>query len=254
MTGQCLAAGCYLSQYGGLVSFPLVTIAGLVDGINPCAIGMILLLLGYLIIFAKKPERVLKTGILYIAAIYLTYLIIGLFFYKSIGFINLTSFKEGFNKVLAGLFLVGAAINIKDWFYYRQRREVKGFLSRLWELHLEIPQRARSDLQRLVEQVSYPAVIALGVLVTLLETPCSLPIYVGTTKILSESGLNFSLILAYFMYYNFLFILPLVLILIAVWKGKEMVELKEWEHRGKTWMKLMIGVLLLVMGIWFWVW
>lgn len=253
MTGQCVAAGCYLSQHGGLVSFPLVTIAGLVDGINPCAIGMLLLLLGYLIVFAKKPERVLKTGILYIATIYITYLIIGLFFYKSIGLINLTSFRGGFNKILGSLLLLGAAINIKDWFYYRQRREVKGFLSRFWELHLEIPQKLRPNLQKLVEQVSYPTVIVLGIFVTLLETPCSLPIYVGTAKILSESGLNFPLILAYFMYYNFLFVLPLILILILIWKGKEMVDLKEWEHKSKAWMKLAIGFLLLVMGIWFWI-
>lgn len=255
MTGQCTAVACFLERSGGLVSFPLVTIAGLVDGVNPCAIGMMLLLLGYLIVFAKKPERVLKTGILYIATIYVTYLLIGLLFYQSIGFLNLTSSREVFNRVLGSLLLAAGTVNIKDWFYYRQGKgKAKGLLGKFWNFHLEIPQKVRPDLQKLVEQVSYPAVVVLGFLVTLLETPCSLPLYVGTAKILSQSGMIFPLVLTYFLYYNFLFVLPLIVILILVWRGKELVALKEWEHQGKAWMKLAIGGLLLVMGIWFWLW
>ena len=144
MNGQCTAAGCYLQEHGGLVSFPLVTIAGLVDGVNPCAIGMLLLLLGYLIIFAKRPERVLKTGILYIGAIYLTYLLLGLLFYQSVNFLNFTSFRESFNKILGGLLLAAGTINIKDWFYYRgARKEIRGVWGKFWDFHLEIPQKIR---------------------------------------------------------------------------------------------------------------
>jgi len=80
-TEKCTSAGCYLIKGGGIVSFPIVTLAGIMDGINPCAIGMLIMLLGYLIVFAKKPERVLKTGVLYIGTIYVTYFILGLLFY-----------------------------------------------------------------------------------------------------------------------------------------------------------------------------
>lgn len=254
MSQSCSAVACFLERSGGLVSFPLVTIAGLVDGVNPCAIGMMLLLLGYLIVFAKKPERVLKTGILYIGTIYLTYLFIGLFFYRSLDFLNFTPFREVFNKILGSLLLTAGMINVKDWFYYQKRREFGGILGKLWEFHLEIPQKARPNLQKLVGQVSYPAVVILAVLVTLLETPCSLPLYLGTAQILLQSGLIFPLVIGYFLYYNFLFVLPLILILFLVWQGKELVALKEWEHKGRAWMKLSIGLLLMIMGIWFWLW
>ena len=56
----CTNAVCQLAKNGGLVSFPLVTIAGLIDSLNPCAITMIVLLLTSLIIFSKRKERVLQ--------------------------------------------------------------------------------------------------------------------------------------------------------------------------------------------------
>lgn len=238
MDNSCGAAACYLEEHGGLVSFPLVTIAGLVDGVNPCAIGMILLLLGYLIIFAKKPQKVLLLGGAYILTIYLTYLAIGLFFFKTVSILNLSGWGGTFEKVLGGGLLLAGVINIKDHFAPQL------------PIHLQIPQKSRKFLMSLVERSSLPAVIILGILVTLLETPCSLPIYAGTATILASSGMPFLGILAYFLYYNLLFVLPLLVILLLVWKGKDLVILKEWEHKGKKWMKLSIGLLLLLMGFW----
>ena len=101
-----------------------------------------------------------------------------------------------------------------------------------------------------MEKVSYPTTIVLGMLVTLLETPCSLPIYVGTATILAQSGMAFPLVIGYFLYYNFLFVLPLIVVLLIMWRGKKLVEVKEWEHKAKKWMHLGLAVVLLGMGIW----
>lgn len=238
MEQTCTSIACYLATCGGKITFPLITVAGLVDGINPCAIGMILLLLGYIIVFARKPEKILKLGGVYILTVYLTYLAIGLLFYRSVETLNLTPYRVVFDRILGGVLLFTGLVNIKDFF-----APGKGF-------SLEIPQKARPKLLKLVERVSLPATIVLAILVTILETPCSLPIYVGTATILNYSGFSLPVILAYFAYYNFLFILPLIVILLLVWRGREMVSLKEWEHKAKRWMKLSIGVLLALMGIW----
>lgn len=232
----CSAAGCFLQREGGLVSFPLVTIAGLVDGINPCAIGMILLLLGYLLIFAKKPEKVLPLGLVYIGTVYLTYLGIGFFFWKISGFLQLQEWGEIFKKGLGGALLLAGIVNIKDFFAPQL------------PLHLQIPDQVRPKLLALVEKTSFPAVVLLAFLVTLLETPCSLPVYVGTVTILAQAGLPIWQVVGYFLYYNLLFVLPLIVILIITWKGKQIVELKEWEHKYKKTMKLSLGVLLVAMA------
>ena len=253
MTGECTAAGCYLEQHGGLVSFPLVTIAGLVDGINPCAIGMLVLLLGYLLVFAKKPERVLKTGILYIGTVYLTYLLVGYLLFSSLNIFHFSSYRQFFNPILGGILLLAGLVNIKD-FWFVQVRDGQGLWAQVKSFHLEIPQKARPGLLKIVEQVSYPTTIILAVTVTLIETPCSLPIYVGTLNILSQAGLPFWGILGYFLYYNFLFVLPLIIILLVVWQGERVVEVKEWEHKYRRWMKLAIGILLVVIAGWTILW
>lgn len=238
MEQTCTSVACYLAACGGRITFPLITVAGLVDGINPCAIGMILLLLGYIIVFARKPEKILKLGGVYIISVYLTYLAIGLLFYRSVETINLTPYRILFDRILGVVLLFAGLVNIKDFFV-----PGKGF-------SLEIPQKARPGLLKLVERASLPATVILAILVTFLETPCSLPIYVGTATILNYSGFSLPAVLAYFAYYNFLFILPLIVILFLVWKGREMVTLKEWEHRAKRFMKLSLGILLLIMGGW----
>ena len=242
--GICTGAACNLAQNGGIISLPLVTLAGLVDSLNPCAIAMIILLLTYLVIFAKKPKRVLPTGLLYIGAVFLTYLAIGLIFYKSFRLLNLTPLRFYFNKILGSLLVLTGFINIKDFFLPS------------FGPHFEIPKTTRPFLKRLAERISYPTAGLLGIFVTILETPCSLPIYVGTANILAQSGLAKPVVFAYFLYYNFLFILPLLLILFLVWRGSEwrIIELQELEHKGKRWMKLSLGLLLLVMGIWLVLW
>lgn len=240
--GDCTAIGCYLEQQGGLVSFPLVTIAGLVDGINPCAIGMMVMLLGYLIVFAKKPQRVVQIGLTYVTTIFLTYLVIGLAFYSVVTQIQELISVGIVNQVIGVILGVAALIMLKDV---------------VWPdspIHLRIPGASKEKLMGLIEKVSLPATIVLGIAVTVLETPCSLPIYVGTATILANSGLALPLVVAYFLYYNLLFVLPLLMVLFVVWRGKKLVEIKEWEHKAEKWMKLSLGLVLLVLAVWLVFW
>lgn len=235
---ECSRLACYLQGKEGLLSFPMITIAGLVDGINPCAIGMMVMLLGYLLVFAKKPERVLKTGLLYVGTVFATYLVVGLGLYNFVSQFDLTGGAQILNWVVGGVLTIAGMIQLKDFF------GIEG------GPHLRIPTASKERLQGLVEKTSYPTVIVLGVLVTLLETPCSLPIYVGTATILSQSGMAFPLVMSYFLYYNFLFVLPLLIVLLVMWRGQKLVEVKEWEHKAKRWMHLSLSIVLLGMGIW----
>lgn len=235
---ECTRLACYLAGKEQFISFPMITIAGLVDGINPCAIGMMVMLLGYLLVFAKKPERVLKTGLLYVGTVFITYLVVGLGLYSFVSQFDLTGGAKLLNYVLGCVLTLAGLIQFKD------------FLGIEVGPHLRIPTASKGRLQSLVEKVSYPTTIVLGVLVTLLETPCSLPIYVGTATILSQSGMAFPLVMLYFLYYNFLFVFPLIVVLVVMWRGQKLVEMKEWEHKAKKWMHLALAIVLMAMGGW----
>ena len=236
--GECTRLACYLAGKEQFISLPMVTVAGLVDGINPCAIGMMVMLLGYLLVFAKKPERVIKTGLLYVGTVFATYLVVGLGLYSLVSSVDLSLYAKVLNYAIAVVLGVAGLIQFKD------------FLGIEAGPHLRIPTASSSRLQALVEKVSYPTTMLLAILVTLLETPCSLPIYVGTATILSQSGMPFPLVIGYFLYYNFLFVLPLLVVLVIMWRGKRLVEMKEWEHKAKKWMHLSLSLVLIAMSVW----
>lgn len=241
MVGECTRLACYLQGKEQFLSLPMITVAGLVDGINPCAIGMMVMLLGYLLVFAKKPERLLKTGLIYVGTVFVTYLVVGLGLYSFVSRFDLSGGARVLNWIIATVLTIAGLIQMKD------------FLGIEGGPHLRIPTASTQRLQSMVEKVSYPMTMLLGALVTLLETPCSLPIYVGTATILSQSGMAFPLVLGYFLYYNFLFVLPLIVVLVIMWRGKRLVEMKEWEHKAKRWMHLALSVVLIGMGIWLFV-
>jgi cytochrome c biogenesis protein CcdA len=216
------------------LAIPAVVAAGLVDGINPCAIGMLVFLLGYLIVFAERQQAVLRTGLAYIGTVFTTYFLIGLVFYQTVSVLMASppfvAISQWFRGLLGlGLIAVGlASIRGVNW---------------------GIPDSARPRLHSLVERRSLPATVLLAVLVTVLETPCSFPLYAGAVGILSRCNLSSFGLLGYLLLYNLLFVLPLVLILGLVYAGVGIPQLKEWEHRHQRKMRLLMGVVLVFLGL-----
>jgi hypothetical protein len=41
-----------------------------------------------------------------------------------------------------------------------------------------------------------------------------------------------------------------IVILLLVWRGREVISLKDWEHKAKRWLRLGLGILLVLMGGW----
>ena len=220
-------------------TLPVIIIAGLIDGINPCAIGMMILLLGYMIVFAKKKEQVLKIGAVYIITIFITYFSIGIIFYKFIGVLVSQPYYRDISKVieyiLGIIIIIAGLINIKDFFWYG-----KGF-------SLQIPQSQRMKLTKFVQKASVPATLILGVIVTLFELPCSLPLYVGSISLLYEN-LGGGHVIVYLFIYNLLFVMPLVIIYILIVLGKRIADLKEWQEKRQKEMKLGMGIILVLLG------
>lgn len=212
---------------------PAFVAAGLVDGINPCAIGMLIFLLGYLVVFAGRPQQVLRTGLVYVGTVFITYFLVGLFFYQTISVLTaspaFTEVSRWFRWLLGlGLIAVGVA-NIRG-------------------MRLGIPDSTRPRLQSLVERGNLATTVLLAVLVTILETPCSFPLYVGAVGILSQCNLSSLGLLGYLLLYNLLFVLPLLLILGLIYAGVGIPQLKEWEHQNQRKMKLLSGLVLIGLG------
>lgn len=223
------------------VALGTVLLTGLIDGINPCAIGMILFLLGYLVLFARQRKRLMPTGILYILFVFLTYFIMGIAFFAAISALIVNpvyySVSAIINLVFGLILILAGLINLKDYFWYG-----KGLI-------LRIPESIGPKLQSLVEKVSYPAVIMLAILVTIFEAPCSLPLYLGTVRVISLAGVGRATEIFYLILYNLMFILPLIVAFLIVKFGRDLAQIKEKEHELKPWMKLIMAGALIILGI-----
>ncbi len=192
----------------GIILVPSVILLGLIDGINPCAIGVMMFLLGYLVVFSEKPQKILKIGVTYIVTVYLVYFLVGIFLYQIIGLLNSISYHQIFHFILALALVFFGILNIKDFIFPGSR------------FSLKIPLKTHGIITKFVEKVSIPATVILAVLVTLCEVPCSLPLYVAAMDILSLSFLEKIKVLFNLSIYNLMFVSPLIIILVLVYSGE----------------------------------
>ena len=223
-----------------MINLPVLTVAALTNGLNPCGIGLMITFLGYLLVFGKggKDKKwVLKLGGVYVLTVFVTYLLVGLLFYGMAYYMQRWWLASVF-KYIIGILIFGAGlVQLKDVFWQEL------------PFHLKMPMKGFEKLNSLMMKASLPVAALVGFLTTIFSTPCMLPLYVGTATVLARSGLPMVSILGYFIYYNFVFIFPLILILIVMTAGKEIVSMKEWEHKNTKWMRLVLGLAMLAVGV-----
>jgi len=222
------------------ISFSLIALAGLLDGINPCAIGMLILLLGYLMVFAHQPKRMVKLGLIYIITVFITYFLIGLVFSQIISQLLAWPLYDQVSLVIKWIIVIfiwiAALINIKDVFWYG-----KGFS--LGVTKAEVP-----ILMKLIKKVDVSATIILGVVVTIFELPCSLPLYLGSIAIMAEAFSQFATVF-YLLLYDFMFVVPLIVVFAVLVKTHHIFEVKDIQERANKWMKLSMAIAQILIGV-----
>lgn len=210
-----------------------VTVAALADSINPCAFSvMIFLMLSLLAIGARK--RMLKIGITYIITVYIVYLAAGLGLLAA--FQWLSAISKYILWIAAGLAIIAGLINIKDFFWYG-----KG-------ISLAIPEDKKPLLEKYIKHASLPAAIVLGFLVALFELPCTGGFYLAILALLAQETTYWSGVV-YLLFYNIVFVAPLFIILVIVYKGVSPQQLENWRTAKRKWLRLVMGLVLVALGL-----
>lgn len=215
------------------LTLPLILITGLVDGVNPCAFAVLLFLLMFLLGVSDNKRRMLRAGIAYVIAVYVTYFLAGL---GLLTVIQMSGASGLIVKIAAGLAIIFGLVNIKDYFWYG-----KGFT-------LKIPDSKRGVIENLTRKANIPAAIVLGFLVSMFELPCTGGIYLAIVALLANSVTRAGAV-GYLLIYNVMFILPLIIIILLVVKGLKAEHIERWRESKKNLMKLVLGLLLLVLGV-----
>lgn len=223
-----------------VISLPILTVTALANGINPCGIGMMITFLGYLMVFggrAKDKRWIFQIGFTYILSVFVTYLLFGLVFYGAVFYLQRWWLAGIFKYLIGGAIFTAGLIQLKDVFWPDS------------PIHLRMPKAGFEKLNKLMAKTSFGVAALIGALTTIFATPCMMPLYIGTTAVIARSGLPLVQVLGLFLYYNFIFILPLIVILLAMAEGKQVVDMKEWEHRNTKWMRFVLGVALVIVGL-----
>jgi len=204
-----------------------------IDSINPCAIGVLILMISVVLSGKGSIRRMLFLGGLYVFAVFLTYLIAGLGLVYLLSSIPL--FITEYLSIIVGVIIIGAGIfEVKDFFWYGQ-----GF-------SLHIPVVFADKINRFARNTTVPGVILLGAFVSAVELPCTGAPYLAIITILSLN-FNFTAFLMLVLY-NVIFVAPLLFILVLVASGVKLQALKKWKQDSRGYMRLFIGLLLIALG------
>ncbi len=220
------------------LGLPLFTLAlGLLDGFNPCAMWVLLFLLSLLIRLQSRRRMALVSGtfVLVSGAVYYAFMAAWLNVFLILGM------SEGLRLTLAMVALLIGAINVKDYFAFKQG------------VSLAIPEAAKPGLyarvRHLIQLESLPAalvsVAVLAVVVNFIELLCTAGLPAIFTAVLAQQALSFAEYYGYLLLYILAYIADdtLMVTIAVLTLGSHKLS----EQSGR-WLKLISGVVMLALA------
>lgn len=211
----------------------LVATTGFLDGIHPCAIAILILFVAFLLALQRTFKNIFFHGLVFILMIFLVYLAVGVGLFSGIVFFGRHHFFAELGSWL--LIFLGAA-HLKEYFFPTL------------PLRLQLPKFSRERIESLLKKATLPAVILAGILVGLCAIPCSGGIYVAITALLASKTTYFTG-LGYLLLYNFMYVLPLLILLGLATNPITLAKLAEFRQKHQRTEKLIMGLLLIALGV-----
>ena len=212
---------------------PAVVVTGLLDSVNPCAFAVILLLLAFLFTIRKSRRQILGLGAIYVAVIFVVYFAIGL---GIMGTVRLSEDPHFVARVGSYLLIGLGVINLIEYRFPQ------------FPIKLHMPAIAHEKVNKLLKVATVPATIGIGFIVGLCTFPCSGGIYVSIITLLNAKT-TLAWGLAYLTLYNFLYVLPLVVILFAAGNRVTAKTWAAWERDHALSLRLWFGLIMIGLGI-----
>ncbi|MBC7228170.1 MAG: hypothetical protein H5T61_13235 [Thermoflexales bacterium] len=226
-----------------------VVLAGLVDGLNPCAFATLIFFIAYLAAGGYKGRQVLAVGGAFAGGVFLAYLTVGLGLYKVLDFLGsaLTAAGRWLYGLTALFCLVLAVLSFRDYLKARQ--------GRIEEMTLQLPDRLKKQARAVVRRGQRMSAYILGafvtgLLVSLLELACTGQLYLPTIIfVLSVPALRARAV-AYLVLYNLAFILPLGVVFVLTYFGTTSMQLGLFLQKRTATVKLGTALVFLALAVW----
>jgi len=233
------------SNASGLALIPVLA-AGLLDGINPCAFATLVFLISALAVAGRSRSQVLQIGLFFSAAVFVTYLMIGLGFFSAIRAASAFPIVASLIRwILIAVLLAFAALSLYDYFQLRSGRTDRVLL----QLPRPIKRRLHTDIKNRTRSAALIASsLVLGFLVSLFELACTGQVYFPTLVYLHQVKRDAGSV-TYLLLYNLAFILPLLTVFALSYWGISSQKLAVWVQRSMKPVKLLLTGLFLGLAV-----
>lgn len=230
-------------------NIPGIFLTGLINGINPCSISMLFLLLSLVI---SKKSNIIKFGFSYIAGKMAAYFSFGIAAYNIITVVDSAAFRNvqyGISILMIILSLVLALLNFRD--AYWAKKEIYN------NVKMQLPGSLRKYNHRIIASLAGKAdsrwavviIFLLGAIISLGEFLCTGQIYVATIVYLVQntSGLTGITVFSFILYVLAASI-PLIILVILVNRTKQLLLVSEFVRKHLPVIKVIFGVTFLIFG------
>jgi cytochrome c biogenesis protein CcdA/glutaredoxin len=223
------------------LTFASVMTLAFADSLNPCALAVLAMaLMALLAKDPRKKKKVLLGGLAFISAVFITYLIYGgiiIQFFKTLATVfSALSVYVRYLFAIVAIFL--GVMNLKDFFKYKPG-----------SLGTEMPIKLRPMVKRIISNITRPGgAFIIGILVTLFLLPCTIGPYLVVGNILS--GIGWLKVLPWLLFYNLIFVLPMILVTLLVYFGMTKVQdVSKWKDKNVRWIHFVSGIVIFCLGI-----
>lgn len=212
---------------------PLVLITGFLDGINPCAIAVLLFFITFLFVIRRTRGNVARMGAVYILSIFFVYFFIGIGLLRAI---VLSGQPHLLAYVGSSLILVLGTLSLLQYFFPNL------------PLTFKMPERTWTKTKDWISRATLPSSLVAGLLVGLCTFPCSGGIYVAVLTLIASETTYFEGV-GYLYLYNIMFVLPLILILAFTSNRLVARKLTGWERSNSRLIVLFSGIVMILLGV-----
>jgi cytochrome c biogenesis protein CcdA len=229
------------------LTIPAIILAGLLDGINPCAFTTIVFLISMLTHLGKGRREILAVGASFTVAVFGTYLLLGV---GLLGAVKAFSVNAGISKALTwsvGLLAIAlAAWSLLDAIRFRRSGDSKA-------ISLHLPESLRKRINTVIRKgLSTRGLIVgsfgIGIAVSLLESVCTGQVYGPTIMLLARTPHLRGYGIPYLLLYNVMFILPLLIVFAIAHRGVSSQRLGEFLRQHLFATKIAMALLFAGLG------
>ncbi len=211
------AADAAINRRFSTINLGVVLLAGLLDGINPCAFATIIFLLSWLRVAKRSSREIAQIGTAYCAGVFLAYYVLGLGLVEVITRLSVLQWvSQAVNWLMAAFTLVLAGLSLRDG--------VLCLRGQMTEMTLQLPDMLKLRIHSIIRtgmrhRRFVMVAFGIGLVVALLELACTGQVYAPTLLFMTKSG-NL-LAMAYLLLYNLAFITPLLIVFLLAYGGMQ---------------------------------